>query len=822
MRKPDRTNVDRANVADHFREAGEFHNLAYRVLVGRLGFTLNRVTPLYWPDDPSRHLLTLYLKPNRELKDALSLTGAEVICVFSTFPSIDYRAVKAALDGISDTDRRPEAQLALVLAAPTDVQREIESLAAQELTSFVSFSFDELRQLVDRPEDCLPALRRKAASKDLYNLRTAVRSSHDFFGRRGLLSQVQGRLLEGSAVGLFGLRKVGKTSFLMQLLERLRQHDRVISSFIDFQVVDAIDSTREYFFLSIAQAIGDSLNRKQRSLGYSVIGRPLSDIADRSSAPELMQALRADLHMLVDRLGLRVVIAIDEIDIMLSRNHETPWQSSFVPIWRFLRGISQEMEGKVTFFLTGTNPHLVECTSVDGADNPLLLWIDKQYIGPLQEEESNTMLASIGNRMHLHWEVDALRFVFARVAGHPLLTRMYGTAVHQLLRDRTEECLVDTRAARQCLETLRQSAAPILNMVLELMREQYPDDHEMLRLLAESHEAEFRDMYHAMPETAEHLIGYGIVCESDGEFRVAFSLVQEWIKEREQERKRASMEEAIAQPTALEIDGFKEVQVLSRAGGLADVYKAVDIRSNNLVAIKVFRYGSSMSTLQRECDVLEGVRHNSIVRLYGTGKLVDGRPYLVMELLRGQPLSEFLTPSRRFATEEALECANDVLDALSTIHPRDVRIDSSEELSFEDYIRMQREKSGYVHRDIKPDNIMAVPERGYVLFDFNISSPAGAPIRTLSYTPGYRSGSDLSEWRPATDLYALGVTLAELLAGQRRRDESQEALDELLRTASGYATDACMRLVRRLCYREEPGIESAAEALRIVKELRTG
>src|SRR5688572_14647541 len=95
---------------DEFRVASDEHLLAYQVLVNRMGFTLNRVMPHTYGPDPRRHLLVLYLQPNKELRESLSLTGAEVVCVFSSFSRLDFRAVKAAIDAIKNPERRAEVQ----------------------------------------------------------------------------------------------------------------------------------------------------------------------------------------------------------------------------------------------------------------------------------------------------------------------------------------------------------------------------------------------------------------------------------------------------------------------------------------------------------------------------------------------------------------------------------------------------------------------------------------------------------------------------------------------------------------------------------------
>jgi len=103
------------------------------------------------------------------------------------------------------------------------------------------------------------------------------------------------------------------------------------------------------------------------------------------------------------------------------------------------------------------------------------------------------------------------------------------------------------------------------------------------------------------------------------------------------------------------------------------------------------------------------------------------------------------------------------------LHPepeeiRDLR--GSEELDMDEFRRLIEARHGYIHRDIKPENIILVPKRGPVLIDFNISSKAATPIKTMSATPGYLPpGTGIGIWEPRIDLYQLGLTMFQFGTG---------------------------------------------------------
>lgn len=125
---------------------------------------------------------------------------------------------------------------------------------------------------------------------------------------------------------------------------------------------------------------------------------------------------------------------------------------------------------------------------------------------------------------------------------------------------------------------------------------------------------------------------------------------------------------------------------------------------------------------------------------------------------------------KQLRDREAVDVALDVLSALVAIHPDSERLDALDakkregEISGDEYEElMALSENALVHRDIKPQNIM-LTRSGAKLLDFNIASRVGDPVNTVSGTPPYQPpDADLTRWDVSTDLFAVGVTLYELL-----------------------------------------------------------
>ena len=185
-------------------------------------------------------------------------------------------------------------------------------------------------------------------------------------------------------------------------------------------------------------------------------------------------------------------------------------------------------------------------------------------------------------------------------------------------------------------------------------------------------------------------------------------------------------------------------------GGMATVFRALDLELNEPIALKAFMEAEGESgTLERfrqELRVSRRLHHANLVRVYDLG-VHAGRRYITMELLEGDTLGAQMGKPLSFARGVGY-----LLDACAGLHAA--------------------HQEGIIHRDIKPSNLFVMKDDRVKVMDFGIARQLAAPGLTIDGaivgTPAYMAPEQIRGFRavtPAADLYALGIVGYEMFTG---------------------------------------------------------
>jgi eukaryotic-like serine/threonine-protein kinase len=196
------------------------------------------------------------------------------------------------------------------------------------------------------------------------------------------------------------------------------------------------------------------------------------------------------------------------------------------------------------------------------------------------------------------------------------------------------------------------------------------------------------------------------------------------------------------------------------SGGMGSVYRAEHVALRLPAAIKVLhdelsRTPELVARFEREAQAVSLVRHPNVVDLYETGRLPDGRPFLVMELLHGADLDRHVRRHGRMSPEQVLAVLEPLADALEAAHAR-----------------------GIIHRDVKPSNVFLSEEgreRRVVLLDFGVAKLRSASAQKSFTTERRQLGTPSTmapeqirgeAITPRTDVYGLAMVAFHLLTAR--------------------------------------------------------
>jgi serine/threonine-protein kinase len=190
------------------------------------------------------------------------------------------------------------------------------------------------------------------------------------------------------------------------------------------------------------------------------------------------------------------------------------------------------------------------------------------------------------------------------------------------------------------------------------------------------------------------------------------------------------------------------------SGGMSTLYRATDLRTGRLVAVKIPHPEMEadpvlLERFRREEEIGQQLDHSGVVKTYDGEE--RSRRYMVIEWVEGRLLRAILNEKRKLPVERAVHFALEICDALDTMH-----------------------KHGVVHRDLKPENVMVDAEDHIKLIDFGIAMKEDARRITHATftpalgTPDYISPEQVKGQRgdQRSDIYSLGAMLYEMLTGQ--------------------------------------------------------
>lgn len=435
-----------------------------------------------------------FLRPERHTSEMFGV-DREILLVVAPYTRLEPRIFQTAAAILSDPPASGRVdQLFFVLVSPASNLKDLvaQQHAEKSQTQIaIPFAVSECKASQD-PFFVRNRIKQSLFARDLFDSSLPINSDLHFFGRASLAIELLDGAKDGNNYGLFGLRKMGKTSLIFKLRRALESDRAAALEYLDLQDA-ALYGLRWWKML-------DELRRRL----------PVASARRASGSPETAARL---FRSAVDELprNRRVIFALDEVEHIAPGLAMRPhWETDFLELWKTLRAVQNDSR-KISFVVAGVNASVIEKPSYGGHDNPLFSMAQVRYLPTFDRAELRQMVRTLGNYMGLRFDEDVYDYLRDRYGGHPLLTRAACSLVHRSTAS-VERPVVVTVAGLKTQERSRENELfPFGTHVLSMLEKWYPQEYEMLQKLAQGESAFFTEMAATCPEYVQHLKAYSLV-----------------------------------------------------------------------------------------------------------------------------------------------------------------------------------------------------------------------------------------------------------------------------------------------------------------------
>lgn len=483
-----------------------------------------------------------FFKPTENLRKMYSL-GNELLIVTCPDGMNDFKSrTKDFIDYMLVTNTEFKNRLDKVTCFLVDGNREIEEIVKRDRADnpdsrlIVPFCVDELSATYTK-EDFHNRMRDHLYEKDLFGIAVPLRNETLFFGkdRTGVISELYGRYKQGEEGGLFGLRRIGKTSILNLLKLRITQSDGVAIYF-------DCSSSHHYRWNEFLGHIIDRIVKEYGDDNTDNGGVKFQNSFEidttevRYSEKLASKSFEIDIQQVYKELNnRRILLIFDEIEsISFTTSPSDYWrkENDALYFWQTIRSIIQMHNECFSFVIAGVNPSCIEMQLINEYDNPIFGMFSPIYTTLFEYDDVRNMISSIGARLGISFEESVYGKLMEDYGGHPFLVRQVCSRINAGLTENKVERPVKVSKYSYELKSdeYKQSMTSVIEQILGVIQKYYPGEFDLLKRLALDGRGAFKKEIALGEKSIQHLLGYGLIEKSDGEFFIRIKSIEEYLK----------------------------------------------------------------------------------------------------------------------------------------------------------------------------------------------------------------------------------------------------------------------------------------------------
>jgi hypothetical protein len=265
--------------------------------------------------------------------------------------------------------------------------------------------------------------------RNLYETNSPVESPLGFFGRSDIVNTLLDAVSHVQHIGLFGLRKIGKTSLTWQLREQLPQH---IMAYIDLQHLPQ-DCT--YLYRTILEECIRDASFKYPDVKLLEFNPSALETAENQSVKFCQDLVRIWECLRTSRHDIKVILLLDGAEHLVPNQAEN--KDGFSGLHEFI-GIIQSISRQYGFLvsmLVSSNPEISKINTWKGQSNPGFQYYKEVFLCSLSEDGCNQMISTIGAQMGLTYTEESLSRIYYETGGHPYVTRQLCSLIADTLKE---------------------------------------------------------------------------------------------------------------------------------------------------------------------------------------------------------------------------------------------------------------------------------------------------------------------------------------------------------------------------------------------------
>ncbi|TRX33536.1 ATP-binding protein [Flavobacterium restrictum] len=466
-----------------------------------------------------------FLKPTKDLREKYRFQN-EMLLIINSHDDFDNRTFDYVDKLMFEYHNRLDKLCLILISKDNNIKKKIKLLSQQNPETRIIIPFSYVDFYKNSPVELIQQrLKEFFYGRDLFAFESPLQNDAYFYGRTETVQFFYDKYKSGENSGLFGLRKIGKTSVLYALKRYLNLRGET-TVFIDCQE-PAFHKRR--WFECLEFIIGHLVIEIQERTEDNIDIKLNSNYTEKDASTYFEEDLKI-LYKLQNQN--RILIFFDEIEnITFDISPTNHWrkENDFIFFWQSIRAVYQKNPNLFSFIIAGVNPKTIETGLIGDFDNPIYRMITPTYLKLFNHTNVEDMVKNIGNYMGLDFDSEIYTFLTDDFGGHPFLIRQVCSKIHQEISSQRPQ-QVTKFFYKEKIDEFNKYLSDYVELIIDVLKIWYPNEYKLLESLVIGDYDEFTKLSSISDKPIIHLLGYNLIEKSDSnKYHIKINAVKNYI-----------------------------------------------------------------------------------------------------------------------------------------------------------------------------------------------------------------------------------------------------------------------------------------------------